>query len=80
MSFREFNLKGTDAKSSRPPLDVVFKTFSSARFVAYGGALALTCILIVIWPAVGYSMGVFEFNQFKHWVRSFIWNHIRSTR
>lgn len=69
---REFGKHDTDELSNRPPLDMVFRTFRSARFVAYGGAIALTVVLIIIWPAAGYALGVFDYEQFKHWVRLMI--------
>ena len=57
----------TDSKS-RDFLQVS-DTFKGAKRVAYIGALILTLILIIVWPASATAMGVFSYGQFKHWVR-----------
>lgn len=43
-------------------------TFKGAKRVAYIGAIILTVVLIVIWPAASTATGVFAFKDFTHWV------------
>ena len=67
----------TNKLDNRPTLGDVSKAFKSARVVSYVGAITLTFILIILWPAVSTVVGVFGLDDFTAWVS---YNVINSTQ
>ncbi|XP_076358090.1 uncharacterized protein LOC143250861 [Tachypleus tridentatus] len=66
---RELNVTGANKLGNRPTLEEVEKTFRSAKWIANAGALVLTLVLIIIWPAGMVAANVLNHSSFRHWVR-----------
>ncbi len=66
--FRDLGLTGANKLDNRPELSDVSRAFKSARLIAYIGALVLTFVLIILWPAVMVAVGVMDLSGFQHWV------------
>lgn len=65
---KDLNLTGAYRLDNRPSLRDVSRAFRSAKFVAVVGSLALSVLLIVIWPCIMIGISVMSFNSFYQWV------------
>jgi hypothetical protein len=61
-------LFGSEKLDNRPDLDEVEKTFRSAKYTAIIGAISLTLVLIIIWPAIMSAVGILSLAGFTTWV------------
>lgn len=66
---RDLNLDGANRLDNRPSLAEVAKAFRSPRIISYVGALSLTFLLVLLWPAVATVAGVMNLGAFSAWVR-----------
>ena len=65
---RDLRLVGANKLDNRPELSEVAHTFRNARLASYVGALSLTAILIIIWPAIATVTKVMQLAEFTLWV------------
>ncbi|KAK2149319.1 hypothetical protein LSH36_455g04021, partial [Paralvinella palmiformis] len=65
---RDLGLSGANRLGNRPLLDEVANKFKGARLVANVGALLISLILVIIWPAAMTAVGVLGPKGFSSWV------------
>ena len=65
---RDLKLTKANKLDNRPSLQDVNNAFKLTKLIAYAGSISLTCILIILWPAVMSAVGVMELYHFTQWV------------
>ena len=66
--YRDLHLVGANKLDNRPALADVARNFRGAKMVAVVGAIGLTFVLIIFWPAIMTVTGVLTIVHFKQWV------------
>ena len=69
---RDLGLSSVNKLDNRPSLEEVAHCFKKAKYTAYIGATVLTAILIIVWPAIQVTTGIFSESDFTHWVSQII--------
>lgn len=59
---------GAHQLDNRPSLYEVSRAFRNAKLVAQIGAVVLSVVLVILWPALMIPIGVFSFSDFSSWV------------
>ncbi|KAL5014496.1 hypothetical protein ScPMuIL_008766 [Solemya velum] len=65
---KELDLMGAHQLDNRPSLYEVSRAFRNAKLVAQIGAVVLSVVLVILWPALMIPIGVFSFSDFSSWV------------
>ncbi|XP_064611598.1 uncharacterized protein LOC135475601 [Liolophura sinensis] len=66
---RDLRLTSLQQLDNRPALEEVEKTFRGAKLLAYIGAMSISLVLVIIWPAAMTAVGTMNLEQFNHWVQ-----------
>uniref|UniRef100_A0A1I8GDX2 MCU domain-containing protein n=3 Tax=Macrostomum lignano TaxID=282301 RepID=A0A1I8GDX2_9PLAT len=65
---KEMNLVGAHCLDNRPSLEATAEAFRGAKLTANIGALGLTALLILLWPASMMSMKTMDLGGFTAWI------------
>ncbi|BFZ23564.1 hypothetical protein BsWGS_26603 [Bradybaena similaris] len=66
---KELNLYGSHRLENRPSLKEVQTAFKGAKYLAYSSSTIVSCVMVILWPAVMVAAGVMSSSQFYGWVK-----------